>query len=239
MYDIVFISYDEVNADANFDILKAKYPTISRVHGVKGIHNAHIAASNLARTRMFWVVDADAIVLDTFDFSYLVKKEELDTVHVWRSINPINDLQYGYGGLKLLPKRLTAQIDVLKPDMTTSISSSFKAVNAVGNITAFNTDPFSTWRSAFRECVKLSSKVIDSQVDIETEARLNIWCTVGRARPYGKFAIEGAIAGRAYGQNNAGDIPALALINDFDWLLKQFTLRSKRCGIFSCEVVDA
>jgi phosphoribosylpyrophosphate synthetase len=33
----------------------------------------------------------------------------------------------------------------------------------VSNITAFNTDPYSTWKSAFRECVKLSSKIIDRQ----------------------------------------------------------------------------
>ena len=30
----------------------------------------------------------------------------------------------------------------------------------VSNITAFNTDPFNTWRSAFRECTKLASAII-------------------------------------------------------------------------------
>ena len=51
------------------------------------------------------------------------------------------------------------------------ISNKFKVVNKISNITAFNTDEFNTWKSAFRECVKLASKVIDGQVDEETEIR--------------------------------------------------------------------
>ena len=41
-----------------------RYPKAKRVHGVKGIHQAHIAAAKLVTTHMFWVVDGDAIVED-------------------------------------------------------------------------------------------------------------------------------------------------------------------------------
>jgi len=221
-YDIVFISYNEKTADENYANLTKRFPRAKRVHGVKGIHNAHIEAAKQTDTDMFWVVDGDAVIVDDFNFDHEVSVYEKDIVHVWRSKNLINDLVYGYGGVKLLPRNLTINMDLSKPDMTTSISSKFKAVKLVSNITAFNTDPYSTWKSAFRECVKLSSKVIDRQVNDETEQRLNAWCVLNESVPYGFYAYIGALAGRQYGQENAGNIPALSLINDFDWLFNQF-----------------
>jgi hypothetical protein len=221
-YDIVFISYNEPTADANFKNLKSKFPRVKRVHGVKGIHQAHIAAAKLAETCMFWVVDGDAEILKDFNFDHEVSTYEKDIVHVWRSKNPINDLVYGYGGVKLLPTTMTLNMDTSKPDMTTSISSKFRAVKSVSNITAFNTDPFSTWRSAFRECCKLSSKIIDRQKNEETMHRLDVWCTLGSNRPFGQEAIAGAKAGKEYGSANKDNLEALKKINDFDWLKRKF-----------------
>lgn len=220
MYDIIFISYNEPNADANYQILKNRFPYARRIHGVKGIHQAHIAAAKNSLTKMFWVVDGDALVLEDFNFDHTVSEYDLDVVHVWRSRNPVNGLEYGYGGVKLLPKILTMQMDTSRVDMTTSISTKFKAMDQVSNITAFNTDPFTSWRSAFRECCKLSSKVIDGQVDAETAHRLDVWCT----QTTDENAVKGALAGRAYGQENAANLAALSLINDFDWLKSQFEL---------------
>lgn len=221
-YDIVFISYNEPDADENYQRLLEKYPRAKRVHGVKGIHQAHIAAAKLVDTVMFWVVDGDAKIVDDFLFDYEISSYERDIVHVWRSQNPVNDLVYGYGGVKLLPTKLTINMDLSKPDMTTSISSKFKAIKVISNITQFNTDPFNTWKSAFRECCKLSSKVIDRQKNEETMNRLEVWCTVGSDRPYGKFAIEGALAGKEYGEQNQGNLKALKKINDFEWLQNMF-----------------
>lgn len=218
MYDILFISYKELNAEKNWKSLKDKFPMAKRVHGIEGIHQAHIVAAKKSLTEMFWVVDGDAEILDSFDFSYKAHNNDLKTVHVWRSLNPINSLEYGYGGVKLLPRKLTINMDLSKPDMTTSISSYFKPVKAISNITAFNTDEFSTWRSAFRECVKLSSKIIDRQKDDETEKRLKVWCTVGFEKPFGEFAIKGAKEGIKYGMQNRGNIEMLKKINDFNWL---------------------
>jgi hypothetical protein len=224
MYDIIFISYNEPNADANFEKLKARFPYAHRVHGIKGIHQAHIAAAKKAFTKMFWVVDADAEILDTFNFDHEVSKYDLECVHVWRSRNPINNLEYGYGGVKLLPKRLTQNMDTSKPDMTTSISSLFKAMPEVSNITAFNTDPFNTWKSAFRECCKLASKTIDRQDDIETQQRLDVWCTLNESVPYGAHAYMGAIAGKYFGLFWQNAPSELLKINDFDWLKEQYEI---------------
>ena len=220
MYDIVFISYNEAYAEDNWNLLKSRFPTAKRVDGVKGIHQAHIKAAKKCFTKMIWIVDADAQIVNDFDFSYEVDKYSLDAVHVWRSRNPINGLEYGYGGIKLFPRNLTLKMDVTKTDMTTSISDKFNAMPEVSNVTAFNTDEYSTWRSAFRECAKLASKTIDRQDEEETNERLRIWTTVGGDVPFGKYAIAGAIAGREFGLCSRSN---LQLINDFDWLYERFS----------------
>jgi hypothetical protein len=223
MYDIVFISYNEPNANENFQRLKTRFPMIKRVDGVKGIHQAHIAAAKKCFTKMFWVVDGDAHVLDTFKFDHVVSEWDLDVVHVWRSKNPVNDLEYGYGGIKLLPRMLTLKMDTNTPDMTTSISEKFKAMPEISNITAFNTDPFNTWKSAFRETVKLAAKVIQGQVSSETEQRLMTWCNFNPDRQFSNWAVLGAEDGKMYGIQNATDPEALSKINDFEWLHDKFS----------------
>lgn len=225
-YDIVFISYKETFADSNYQKLinsAGSTHNIYRVDGVKGIHQAHIEAAKQCNTEMFYVVDADAQLVNTFDFSYQIPYYDFNakqTVHVWQSLNPINGLVYGYGGVKLLPRELTLNMDLSKPDMTTSISKSFKSIERISNVTAFNTDPFNTWKSAFRECCKLASRVIDRQNDEETQKRLDTWCTVGN-----EYATSGARAGREYGVANKTDLEALKKINDFEWLEEQFNGR--------------
>ena len=225
MYDIVFISYYEPNADDLYKDLYTRYNStgvfgdrVKRVKNVKGIHNAHIEAAKIANTDYFYVVDGDAEVLDSFNFDYIVPNLVEDIVHVWTSINPINDLAYGYGGVKLLPTQLTRNLDTSSSDMTTSISKNFKVMNEVSNITFFNTDEFSTWKSAFRECAKLSSKVIDRQDEGETNERLKIWTTKANGR-FCEYAIRGARAGMEFGLSSGAD---LRLINDFDWLKERF-----------------
>ena len=224
MYDIVFISYKEPNAEENFSNLYERFNTVTlfgdrvkRVKDVKGIHNAHVAAANKVSTSYFYIVDGDAVIVDDFNFDYTTDDE--DFVHVYRSINPINDLVYGYGGVKLFPTNLTKNMDTTTTDMTTSISKNFKIINEVANITAFNTDPFNTWKSAFRECAKLSSKTIRRQKNEETESRLKTWTTVGHDRPFGDYAMAGATAGMEFGLSRGSD---LGLINDFEWLRKKF-----------------
>jgi hypothetical protein len=220
MYEIFFISYEESNADENWQQLKKLAPTARRIHGIKGLKLAHKRAAELSFTKMFYVVDGDAFVLD--DFSFYRTVENYDSVYVWKSKNPVNDLEYGYGGVKLLPKDRVLNMDIYKVDMTTSLSKDFFIRPEVSNITNFNTDEFSTWRSAFRECAKLASRVIDRNYESETEDRLTAWCTKGADRPFGEYCIAGALAGKSYGEINIGNLSALSKINNFDWLKQQF-----------------
>jgi hypothetical protein len=224
-YDVVFISYNESNADSNYKKLLDKCPRANRVHGVKGIHQAHIKAAKLCNTDMFWVVDGDAIIEDGFNFNLVMSSYDIDCVHVWKSRNPVNDLEYGNGGIKLLPRQMVVDMNVDTSDMTTSISKKFKAVDKVSNINSFNTDEFSTWRSAFRECCKLASRVIERQDEEETTLRLQTWCSKGEDKPFGKYAMLGAKSGKLYGELNKNNSTALAMINNFDWLKEQFDAR--------------
>ena len=222
IYDVVFISYNEANAEENYLRLLDVCPRAKRVHGIKGIHNAHIKAATLCDTDMIWVVDGDAVIENDFNFDLVMSSYDIDCVHVWRSRNPINNLEYGNGGVKLLPRHLTLNMNVNTSDMTTSISKKFKAMNTVSNINSFNTDEFTTWRSAFRECCKLSSRTIERQFEEETQQRLDIWCTTGQDALFGEYAIAGAKAGRQYGLENKNNLEELRKINDFEWLKEKF-----------------
>ena len=216
------MSYNEPNADENFIKLQSRFPRVKRIHGVKGIANAHIEAAKLSSTDLFWVVDGDAEIVKEFNFE-IDQIPQYDShnrtmVKVWHSKNPINDLEYGYGGVKLLPKKLTMDLDKNRIDVTTSISSNFNVIPVVSNYTMFNTDPYSTWKSAFRECAKLSSRSIDRNYQQETDQRLEIWCTKGGDKPFGVAALNGARAGRRYGRLFIGNKEELEKINDFEWL---------------------
>ncbi len=221
-FDIIFLSYDEEDADKNFNALKNRFPRIQRVQKIKGILEAHKEAARIAQSDMFYVVDADAEILPTFEFTLMPHSMDRETVHVWHSRNPVNGLEYGYGGVKLFPRKLLLEYKGSPVDFTTSVSGKLKVMEEVSNITKFNVDPFSTWRSAFRECAKLASKIIHNQDNTETDYRLNVWCSKEEGE-FGDFAVLGAIEGKQFGIDNANEPEMLKLVNDFDWLEKRFS----------------
>ena len=223
-YDIFHLSYKETFANDTFKDLKNRFPWARRVQKVKGIFNAHKRCAEQAYTEMFYVVDADADLDSGFDFTYKPNIYDLDKIHTWRCRNPVNDLIYGYGGVKLFPTIALRNATDWKIDFTTSIGgkNKFKPMAPVSNTTRFNTDSFSAWKSAFRECCKLSSKIIEKQKSYESDARLEVWCTKGNNKKYGNYCIAGAKAGRNYGLKNKDDSAKLNMINDFEWLKEMF-----------------
>jgi len=67
----------------------------------------------------------------------------------------------------------------------------------------------------------LASSTIRGQVDDETKARLDVWCTAGRDKRFGDYAISGALSGREYGSLHKSSVQ-LGKINDYDWLYERF-----------------
>ena len=106
--------------------------------------------------------------------------------------------------------------------MTTTLGCPFVPKFQVSNITAFNTDPFNTWRSAFRECTKLASAIIPNGDNTDNEYRLNVWQNKGAKRKHGEWAMLGAQQGADFGRQYKDNPDTLNLINDFDWLKDTF-----------------
>lgn len=215
-FDIVFISYDEENADENYEHLLNYYPYAKRVHGVDGIREAHKQAAIISTTDFFFTIDGDnKILLD----SDLTPPDTLNqnTVYVWRCKNAVNDLVYGFGAIKLWHKNIFTKDLNSYTDHAMSATKNYQVINKIASITHFNSSAFSAWRSGFREAVKLSNN-IHNNIDQYSANRLNIWKTVGMEKPFGDWCIRGAKMGEDYFlKYNSMDI-----INKFNDLKKIF-----------------
>ncbi len=228
-FDIVFLSYDEPYAEEHWQRLKKRFPAAQRVHGVKGILNAHKECACLAKTDYFFVVDGDAYILDEFNFrSGLPSRLQSDCLYIFGSRNPINDLVYGNGGVKLFPKSTFDGVEDSGVDVTLTILPKYMPIETVSSITRFNASPFDTWKAGFRECVNLGSLKWSCHKDQGRVYLLNVWCNKGWNRPFGKWCIKGARAGRRYGMENIKNEKALKLMNDYDWLRKHFYYELKK-----------
>lgn len=227
-FDVFMISFHEAEADSNFQKLKERFPQAQHVKNVEGIGNAHKKCAELAETQMVWIVDADADILDNFNFDYVPPVDKRNnTTYVWSARNPINDLEYGFGGLKLFPREQLLTMGHVLPDFTTG-AAFYQPVSDVACITRFNKDPFRTWRSAFRECVKLASGINPNNPKQETLDRLEAWTTIDNGGRFGRYCLKGALEGKAYGEEHKDDTEALNKINDFEWLREQFVASMKK-----------
>jgi hypothetical protein len=222
MLDVFFLSYNEPFADEHYEKLLPVAPHAKRVHGIKGIYNGHKECARQAMTENFYVIDADAILESDFEFDFEPEWHQQDHIFVGRARNPVNGLIYGVGGVKLFPTKIIREANNWLIDFTTSVAGKFKPMSQISNTNGFNYSPFGAYKSAFRECTKLASKVIHNQKDEETNTRLHIWCTVGKDKLYGKYAIQGAIAGKAWGEKYKNNPKMLDKINDFEWLQQNF-----------------
>lgn len=220
--DVIFISYHEPNAEFNWQRLLAKAPHAKRVDGVTGILEAHQEAAKLSTTDMFYVVDGDAFLLEDFNFDFIPNIFDRECVYVYHSINPINRLSYGYGGVKIFPTTAVIAGKTANTDITTSIGPKLKVLEQISNVTAFNTDAFSAWRSGFRECAKLSAGIIENSNSDDNDKRLRAWQTIGHQVPYGVDAIAGARLGVIFGEKYRNNHDKMQLINNREWLKRVY-----------------
>ncbi len=211
--DVFFISYDEENAEDNWNRLLTKAPNAKRIQGVTGIFEAHKAAAEQATTDMFYVVDGDAYLLDEWKFDFQPSLYDRDCVYVWNSQNPVTSLIYGYGGVKLFPTSKVRNTKRWGTDLTLSVGKKFKVIDQVSNISKFNTSEFKTWRSAFRECAKLAKKT-----DKESLDRLKKWLNPTKGAEFAKWAKLGAQQGIEFAEQNS----AINKVNNYSWLLEYF-----------------
>jgi hypothetical protein len=213
-FDIIYLSYDEPNAEKNYADLCNKAPWAKRVHGVKGSDAAHKACANLSETERFVTVDADNIVHENFfnqELDFDEHKDLSKCVISWCGYNVVNGLMYGNGGLKLWPKQYVldmkthenapaddpnAQVDFCWDAEYIQMNSCFSTVHN-------NATPYQAWRAGFREGVKMS---LDRGVPVDNSDfskkihwknlhRLLTWMNVGIDSLNGIWAILGARQG--------------------------------------------
>ncbi len=173
MFDVIFLSYDEPSADDHFKELLKTVPYAKRVHGVRGIKQAHIEAAKLSTTDMFFVVDADTIAVDSTVFNTNIPKWDQKYTHIWYAENVVNGATYGYGGVKCFnTKRVLQSADLEYVDFSTSVGE-LKIIPECVSKTKIDSSAFITYRSVIREVVKLT---LSPQTDV-TRQRLNLWKT--------------------------------------------------------------
>ena len=217
MIPVYFLYTDEDNLNENWDRLESKTSNAVAVASVGSIFESHKHIASLCEGDRFYVVDADSWIVDSFDFNKTVELTP-KSVAVFRSKNPINGLIYGHGGIKLFSKDCFSAERLDRPDMTTTLADSYIKLNILATEHRFNYNPFSTWRTAFREAVKLSAGINKNNNDQESQERLTMWCEAGLETQYGYFAIQGARQGLEWASS---DYDAMK-VNDFKWLKHKF-----------------
>jgi hypothetical protein len=189
---------------------------------VKGIANAHIAAAKKSNTQFFYVVDADAEILDSFKFDYKPTVHEEEYVHIWPAFNPAIGMDYGYGGVKLFSKAFFKNIKS-QLDFSTTLTKDIKIMSELACITRFNSDPIRSFRGAFRETVKLYTTSISNKPDNEkreARERLVAWLDPLQSCDYRQFIAAGASAGIVEAKHRA-DQHNLLYINDHNLMLEK------------------
>jgi hypothetical protein len=245
-FDIIFLSYDEPNAEKNYADLCNKAPWAKRVHGVKGSDAAHKACARLSETDRFITVDADNIVHPEFfnqELDFEANKDLSKCVISWCGYNTVNGLMYGNGGLKLWPKQYVldmktheaAPADNPNAQVDFCWDAEYIQMNSCFSDVYNNATPFQAWRAGFREGVKMSldrgikvdKSEFQKRIHWKNLHRLLTWCNVGVDSPNGLWAIIGAREG-CY-QTNCTDWDYVQ-VRDFEYLTeywkKEYEIRA-------------
>ena len=233
--DIIFLSYDEPNAEKNYADLCGKVPWAKRVHGVKGSDAAHKAAAELSETEYFVTVDADNIIDPKFlEVEIDIEKLKLTPNHVfsWCGKVHVNGLMYGNGGLKLWTRKFVNEMKTHEnsnPEDTKGLvefcfDDKYYQFNENYSESFTNATPFQAWRAGFREGVKMSLDQGAKVKDLKTiwwqnYDRLLIWSNVGADVENGLWSMYGAREG-AY-LTNCTDWD-YANVRDFEWLTNEW-----------------
>ncbi len=231
-FDIVFISYDEPNADKNYANLLEKAPWAKRVHGVKGFDAAHKEAARVAETDRFITIDADNVVRDEF-FSIELDMDKIGRHDVisWAGKNVVNGLVYGNGGIKMWPKHVVEQMKTHEAAEDPKAQVDFCwdiyyfQMNNIYCDVYNNASCYQAFRAGFREGIKLlleggqtvDPRLLKQRVHDRNYKRMLVWASVGADIENGLWAMFGTRLG-AYMANIAKEEFDFTLVRDYDWI---------------------
>jgi hypothetical protein len=212
--DIIYLSYDEPNAEENYADLLTKAPWAKHVHGVEGSDAAHKACARLSETSRFITVDADNKIYADFleqEIDFKQYPYMKNAVLSWCGYNVVNGLMYGNGGLKCWPKDIVLDMKTHEASESEDIASQVEfcwnldyiQMNSCYSKVYNNASAKQAWRAGFREGVKMgldrgtkfSSITFSEEVYWQNLHRLMIWQMVGADVTNGIWAMYGARQG--------------------------------------------
>ena len=212
--DIVFISNREINADYNYEKLKfyvGDRNRVLRVDGVNGRIAAYHAAAELSKTPWFFAVFAKLEVNNAFDWSWQPDRLQQPKHYIFHARNPVNGLEYGHQAMIAYNKQLTLNNTGIGLDFT--LDSAHEVVPILSGTAYYNSDAWTCWRTAFRECIKLRDAS-----DVESQYRLRQWLTVNNAGTVGEWSIRGAQDAVEYYESVDGNFAELRKSYEWAWL---------------------
>ncbi len=216
--DIVFLSNGETGAEEHYEhllnITKNLPNRVVRVDGVNGRAAAYHAAAEASNTPWMFTVFAKLKVSPKFDFNWQPDRMQSPKHYIFHAKNPVNGLVYGHQAMIAYNKKLTLANDGKGLDFT--LDDEHEVVPLISGTAQYNTDEFSTWRTAFREVIKLRAD--DSEVSKE---RLDAWLNKAEG-DFAQYSIKGALDADEYYDEVDGDFDQLKLSYEWAWLREKF-----------------
>ena len=213
--DIIFLSYDEPNAEENWKKLKERFPRAKRSHGVKGRTQAYHTAASMSETDYFFAVFPTIEIDDSFDFEFQPDRLREACHYIFHCRNPVNGLEYGHRAVILYNKHLC--LSTIHPNLDFTLSQPHAVVPRLCGTSHFNTTPEISWRVAFREVLKLC----EMKPTVESRHRLKKWCELGTG-DHAEWVHKGAKDALEYFEVHKSDKNALMLSYELDWLKRKF-----------------
>jgi len=222
--DVIFISYDEPDADQNWEILKNKCSRAQRVHGVAGMELALEAAADVSTTPWYYAVFAKTRLHDAFDFSFVPDYMQQPKNYIFDCRNRVNGLEYGHMGIVMYNcqgiKTLNQQGDF---GLDYTLSFPHESVPVLSCYGEFDQTPYHTWRTAFRECAKLAYFESETAT-VDGAYRLQTWLEKAQG-PYAEWCLRGAADGVEFFNSSNQQIQTLKQSFKWEWLRSYFESR--------------
>jgi len=220
LLDIIYISNGEPDADRWFDHLQSVCGgRAKRVENVTGRALAYKAAADLSGTPWFFTVFAKLEVLPEFDWTWQPDWLQEPKHYIFHSRNPVNGLEYGHMGVIAYNKQLVSETDDWGLDFT--LSRAHAVVPRVSAVAHYNTTPELTWRTAFRECIKLKDDV-ERTGSVESTYRMDTWLTQAEGN-CAESSLRGARDALEYYELVKGDYTELMRSFEWSWLREYYS----------------
>ena len=220
--DIIYISNGEPEAEQWYEhLVNTCGRSVKRVVNINGRALAYKAAAELSATPWFFAVFAKLEVVPEFNWAWQPDWLQEPKHYIFNSRNPVNGLEYGHMGVIAYNKHLVLDTDDWGLDFT--LSRAHAVVPVVSAVAHYNTTPELTWRTAFREVIKLKDDVAKTS-SVESSYRLDTWLTQADGA-HAEFSILGAKDAVEYYEQVQGDYTELMRSFEWQWLREYYANR--------------